>query len=215
MSGSDIEKKSSDGEAAFTKEGQQDNSSVSDAAAPTSSDDSPEAQKATTDAAESTAPTRSRLRIVLLMTSLGLAVFLAALDQIIVATALPVIARELKASSSAYAWIASAYLIANASSIPIWGRISDIFGRKPSILAANALFMIGSLVSALADTLTMLIVGRAIQGIIAQIEAIVELADSNLRRRRRRRASCIGEHLHQRHLQSTVSRMLAFCSSIY
>ncbi|CAK4034372.1 DNA repair RAD50 [Lecanosticta acicola] len=108
---------------------------------------------------------RSRTQIILLMSSLGVAVFLAAVDQVIVATALPAIADSLGASSSTYAWIASSYLIANASSIPIWGRISDIFGRKPSILSANVIFMVGSLISALAHDLTTLIAGRAVQGL--------------------------------------------------
>lgn len=107
---------------------------------------------------------RSRTRVILLMSSLGLAVFLAALDQIIVATALPAIARNLEASSSSYAWIASAYLIAVASSIPLWGRLSDIFGRKPSIFSANLIFMVGSVISAVAQSLTTLIAGRAVQG---------------------------------------------------
>jgi MFS family permease len=107
---------------------------------------------------------RSRTRIVLLMSSLSLVVFLAALDQSIIATALPVIAEDLEASSTTYAWVASSYFVGVASSMPIWGRVSDIFGRKGSILMANGIFMVGSLVCALAPSLTVLIAGRAIQG---------------------------------------------------
>lgn len=155
---------SSDANAQQEKQQHQSNGSVEHS---TSHDEGEETGVTTTDNNHSepaTASGRSRLRIVLLMSSLGLAVFLAALDQIIVATALPAIARSLGASSSTYAWIASAYLIAVASSIPIWGRVSDIFGRKPSILAANLIFMIGSVISAVAQSLTTLIAGRAVQG---------------------------------------------------
>lgn len=138
---------------------------------PASSHGDPEKQQAipqndakAADPPPAATPTRSKTRIALLMTSLGVAVFLAALDQIIVATALPAIADSLGASSTTYAWIASAYLIANASSIPVWGRLSDIFGRKPSLLAANVIFMVGSLVAALAGSVGMLIAARAVQG---------------------------------------------------
>lgn len=60
--------------------------------------------------------------------------------------------------------MASSYLLANAACIPLWGKISDIWGRKPIILFANAIFLVGSLISALATNLTMILVGRAIQG---------------------------------------------------
>jgi len=74
-------------------------------------------------------------------------------------------AAQFHASQSGYSWMASSYLLANAACIPLWGKISDIWGRKPIILFANAVFLVGSLVAGLANSLTMILVGRAIQGV--------------------------------------------------
>ncbi|KAH0369703.1 putative major facilitator superfamily transporter, partial [Aureobasidium melanogenum] len=107
---------------------------------------------------------RSKGKIALIMTALGMAVFLAALDVTIITTALPTIS-EYFHSSAGYTWIGSAYLLGNASSVPLWGKISDIFGRKPILICANVLFLIGSLIAALANSIGMLITARAIQGV--------------------------------------------------
>ncbi|KAF7586969.1 hypothetical protein BBP40_007968 [Aspergillus hancockii] len=103
-------------------------------------------------------------KVVVIMTALCLVLFLAALDVTIVSTALPEMATYFHASESGYSWMASSYLLANAASLPIWGRISDIWGRKPIILFATSVFIIGSLVCALAHTLSMVLAGRSIQG---------------------------------------------------
>ncbi|OHE97195.1 hypothetical protein CORC01_07449 [Colletotrichum orchidophilum] len=110
-------------------------------------------------------PDRTRAQTVILMLALCMAVFLAALDAVIITTALPTIAREIGSSDSGFAWIGASYLLANAASVPFWGKVSDIFGRKPILVIANVVFMVGSLVSALAGTLTMLVAGRAVQGL--------------------------------------------------
>ena len=60
--------------------------------------------------------------------------------------------------------MASSYLLANASCVPFWGKLSDIFGRKPVIILANVVFLVGSLICALSTNLAMNIAGRAIQG---------------------------------------------------
>ena len=111
------------------------------------------------------APVRSKLQTFLIIFAICMAVFLAAIDTVILTTALPTIAVDLKASDSGFAWIGSAYLIANAASMPFWGKTSDVFGRKPILLSANVVFMVGSLVSALAKSLGMLLAGRAVQGL--------------------------------------------------
>jgi Na+/melibiose symporter-like transporter len=108
---------------------------------------------------------RSAGKTALIMLALCLAVFLAALDSVVITVALPTIARELGASDAGYAWIGSAYLLTVAALIPFWGKVSDIFGRKPTLIIANAIFMIGSLIAALSRNLTMLIAGRAVQGL--------------------------------------------------
>ncbi|KAK4691127.1 hypothetical protein P7C71_g5809, partial [Lecanoromycetidae sp. Uapishka_2] len=108
---------------------------------------------------------RTKVQIFLIMTAICMAAFLAALDTTIITAALPTIAKDLKASDSGFAWLGSAYLIGNAASMSLWGKISDIFGRKPILIIANVVFMAGSLVSALAVSLNMLIAGRAVQGV--------------------------------------------------
>jgi len=82
-----------------------------------------------------------------------------------VTTALPTIASYFQASEADYTWIGSAYLLAAAASTPTWGKISDIFGRKPIVLVANIVFFGGSLICALAINVKMLLGGRVIQGI--------------------------------------------------
>jgi len=113
--------------------------------APTNLEDGPVAKKA------------------IIMLALCMAVFLAAVDVTIITTALPTISEHFH-SASGYIWIGSAYLLANSASTPLWGKISDIFGRKPVLLVANAIFFIGSLIAALSTSIGMLIAARAIQG---------------------------------------------------
>jgi EmrB/QacA subfamily drug resistance transporter len=107
---------------------------------------------------------RSKGKIALIMMALCMAVFLAALDVTIITTALPTISENFH-STAGYTWIGSAFLLANSASIPSWGKISDIFGRKPMLLFANIVFMVGSLVAALSNSIGMLIAARAVQGI--------------------------------------------------
>jgi hypothetical protein len=99
-------------------------------------------------------PQRSKLKIGLIMLSLAVAVLLVALDITIVTTALPTIAEEFN-SASGYTWVGSAYLIANSAATPIWGKVSDIFGRKPCLLITNAIFFVGSLIAGLSINMNM------------------------------------------------------------
>ncbi|MCJ1411603.1 hypothetical protein MMC19_005694 [Ptychographa xylographoides] len=108
---------------------------------------------------------RSRGKVILLMLALCMAVFLAALDMTIITTALPTIAASFQASEADYTWVGSAYLLAAAAATPTWGKVSDIFGRKPVILLANIVFFVGSLICALSINVKMLLAGRVIQGI--------------------------------------------------
>lgn len=79
------------------------------------------------------------------------------------ATAIPTISSDLH-SASGYSWIGGAYLLANATAAPIWVKLSDIWGRKPILLTAVALYFLSSIVCALSHSMEMLIVGRAFQG---------------------------------------------------
>ncbi|OAX77710.1 hypothetical protein ACJ72_07988, partial [Emergomyces africanus] len=129
----------------------------------------PEENDPTTAATDEHPPAQSekmtKKQIVVVMFALCVALFLAALDMSIIATALPTIANQFKASESGYSWMASSYLLGNAAVIPLWGKLSDIWGRKPIIVAANVLFLLSSLMCALAPNTATLIAGRAIQGI--------------------------------------------------
>ncbi|KAF7628808.1 hypothetical protein AFLA_004154 [Aspergillus flavus NRRL3357] len=110
-------------------------------------------------------PWRQRFRSHLVIVSLFLCLFLAALDTTIVAPALPVIASHLNATTSEYTWVGSAYTLASTSTTPLWAKISDIWGRRVILMIANVLFLCGSLVCALSRTPLMLIGGRVLQGV--------------------------------------------------
>jgi EmrB/QacA subfamily drug resistance transporter len=126
--------------------------------------DSPMAAAPVVPAAQDDHPQRTKLQIFLIMFSLAVAVLLVALDITIVTTALPTISAEFN-SASGYTWIGSAYLIAQSAATPIWGKVSDIFGRKPILLLTNAIFFVGSLLAGVSVNMDMLIAARVIQGI--------------------------------------------------
>lgn len=96
-------------------------------------------------------------------TLLGL--LLAALDQTIVATAGPAIQRDLNIEPSLYAWITTAYLVTSTVFVPIYGKLSDLYGRKPILIVAISLFLLGSLLCGLAQAPLQLILFRAFQGL--------------------------------------------------
>lgn len=97
--------------------------------------------------------------------ALCLSIFLVALDTVLIPTALPTIALSYHIPDSQYAWIGSAYLLANAASVPFWGKLSDVFGRKPIILTADAIFLSGSILCGASGDVATLIGGRVVQGI--------------------------------------------------
>ena len=93
-----------------------------------------------------------------------LAMFLGALDQTIVATALPTIGREL-GNAELIPWVITGYLISATAVTPLYGKFSDIHGRRFALLTAVSVFVLGSLACALAPNMLWLIVARAIQGL--------------------------------------------------
>ncbi|HEY0236088.1 MAG TPA: MDR family MFS transporter [Afipia sp.] len=96
--------------------------------------------------------------------ALVLNMFLTALDQTIVATALPTIGQEFRDVSN-LSWIITAYLLASTAVAPVYGTLSDIYGRRAMIVTATGLFLVGSVFCALAPNLLTLILARALQGI--------------------------------------------------
>ena len=99
---------------------------------------------------------------VLFAVMLGL--FLGALDQTIVGPALPTIATDL-AGNDLYVWSITIYLLTSTISVPFWGKLSDIYGRKPIFMIGIVIFLIGSALSGLSQNMGMLILFRGIQGI--------------------------------------------------
>jgi len=95
---------------------------------------------------------------------LMLGMLLAALDQTIVSTALPQIVRDLGGFEH-YSWVFSAYMLGATVTVPLYGKLSDIYGRRPLFLFAIALFSAGSILSGVATSMEVLIAGRAIQGL--------------------------------------------------
>jgi EmrB/QacA subfamily drug resistance transporter len=95
-----------------------------------------------------------------------LAMLPAVLDQTILATALPTIARDLGTLADV-SWVVSAYVVASAATIPVWGKLGDRLGRKRVLEASLALFLTASALCGLADSLTTLIAARAAQGAAA------------------------------------------------
>ncbi|KAA0024580.1 MDR family MFS transporter [Antrihabitans cavernicola] len=93
------------------------------------------------------------------------ALFTALLSTTIVATALPTIIGDLKGSQTAYTWVITAALLANAASTPIWGKLADLFNKKVLVQSAIVIFVIGSAVAGFAHNVPILLAARVIQGV--------------------------------------------------
>ncbi|MFL6276999.1 MAG: MFS transporter, partial [Blastocatellia bacterium] len=104
----------------------------------------------------------SRRRAVTAGVMLGM--FLAALEATVVGTAMPTIIAKLGGLDH-YSWVFSAYLLTSTVTVPVWGRLSDLFGRRPLYLVAVVFFLVGSALSGAAQDFTQLILFRAIQGL--------------------------------------------------
>ncbi len=109
-------------------------------------------------------PGLSHRSVLLIIGALMLGMFLAALDQTIVSTALPTIVADLNGASH-LAWIVVAYLLAATVSTPLWGKLGDQYGRKVFFQAAIVMFVLGSVLSGLSHSMIELIGFRAFQGL--------------------------------------------------
>ena len=105
-----------------------------------------------------------RRHIVLTMGGLMLALFLASLDQTIVSTAMPRIVADL-GGFDRFTWVTTAYLVASTTVVPIVGRLSDLYGRKAFFLGGICVFLVGSVLAGVSQSMNQLIAFRAIQGI--------------------------------------------------
>jgi EmrB/QacA subfamily drug resistance transporter len=108
--------------------------------------------------------TLPRRRVLLIMSALLLGMFLAALDQTIVSTALPTIVGDLHGASH-LTWVVTAYLLASTVSTPLWGKLGDQYGRKSFFAAAIIIFLAGSALAGFSHSMFELISFRAIQGL--------------------------------------------------
>jgi EmrB/QacA subfamily drug resistance transporter len=103
-------------------------------------------------------------RLFVILGALLLGMFLAALDQTIVSTALPTIVGDLHGGSH-LAWVVTAYLLTSTVSTPLWGKLGDQYGRKSFFQAAIVIFLVGSALSGFSHTMNELLIFRAIQGL--------------------------------------------------
>jgi EmrB/QacA subfamily drug resistance transporter len=100
----------------------------------------------------------------LVVASILLAMFMAAMEATVVATAMPTVVAELS-GLELYGWVGSIYMLATTVTIPLWGKLSDLRGRRPVMLAGLVVFLLGSILSGMATSMQSLIVFRAIQGV--------------------------------------------------
>src|SRR5262245_47064019 len=99
-----------------------------------------------------------------LTAGLLLGIFLAALEATVVSTAVPTVVGHL-GGLDRYSWVFSAYLLTSTASVPLWGRLSDLYGRRPVYLAAIALFLVGSMLAGISQSMLQLVMFRALQGL--------------------------------------------------
>src|SRR5215467_9165985 len=108
--------------------------------------------------------TASRGRIIAILVGVMLGMLLASLDQTIVGTALPRIVADLGGLEH-YAWVVTAYLLASTVTVPIYGKLSDIYGRRIFFIGGMIIFLIGSALAGTSQNMTQLIIYRFIQGL--------------------------------------------------
>lgn len=105
-----------------------------------------------------------RKQLILTLAGVMLALFLASLDQTIVATAMPRIVADLEGFDR-FTWVTTAYLLASTTVLPIVGKLSDTYGRKWFFIAGIGIFLVGSVLAGLSQDMTQLIIFRSIQGL--------------------------------------------------
>ena len=103
-------------------------------------------------------------RILAIYSGLMVTLLLAALDQTILATALPSIVGDLGGLTQ-YSWVFTAYLLATTVTVPVYGKLGDVYGRRPLFIIAICIFLVGSALCGAAQSMTQLVVFRAVQGV--------------------------------------------------
>jgi len=106
----------------------------------------------------------SRKRIILVTAGIMLSLFLASMESTVVATAMPTIVGQLGGLEH-YSWVFSAFMLASTTAVPLYGKLSDLYGRRKLYASAMGLFLIGSVLCGWANSMTTLIFARALQGV--------------------------------------------------
>jgi EmrB/QacA subfamily drug resistance transporter len=106
----------------------------------------------------------SRKRVILTTVAVISSMFLASMDGTIVSTAMPTIVGELHGINS-YAWVFSGFLLAEIATIPLWGRLADMYGRKKIFLTGMIIFLLGSVLCGISGSMVQLILFRSMQGL--------------------------------------------------
>ncbi|MBV1853116.1 MFS transporter [Catellatospora sp. NEAU-YM18] len=115
------------------------------------------------------------------LSGLLLVLFVAMISSTIVSTALPRIIGELNGTQTQYTWVVTATLLAATATTPIWGRLSDMFGKKLLVMVAITIFVAGSLLSGFAHDTSQLIAFRAVQGIgVGGLQALVQIVIASM-----------------------------------
>ena len=155
-------------------------------------------------------PSAKRLTITI---GILVGMFLAALEATVVGTAMPTVVASL-GGLEIYSWVFSAYLLSSTVTVPAWGKLSDLYGRRPFYLLAIAIFLLGSILSGQAQSMSQLIAFRVVQGLGAggeserdvQVEDptpaewSVQLGDDRHRQRQESGGACPSPGLFQRSL---------------
>jgi MFS family permease len=106
-----------------------------------------------------------------------LAMFVAFLSSTVVSNALPTIITDLRGTQSQYTWVVTATLLASTASTPIWGKLSDLFSKKLLIQLAIVIFIVGSMLAGLSQSVETLIAWRVLQGLgLGGLQALVQIA---------------------------------------
>lgn len=106
----------------------------------------------------------SNKRIAVVLVGVMLSLFMAAIEATVIATAMPTIVGQL-GGLAAYSWVFSAYMLTSTTTVPLYGKLSDLYGRRRIFFIAMTLFLVGSVLSGLAQSMDQLIAFRALQGL--------------------------------------------------
>jgi len=106
----------------------------------------------------------SRKRVIIVVIGIMFGLFMASMEATVIATAMPTIVGQL-GGLEIYSWTFSAYMLASTTSVPVFGKLSDIYGRRPIYTVSMILFLVGSALCGLSETMLQLVAFRAVQGL--------------------------------------------------